>query len=329
MAARRAAAALLAATFIAGCGGGATAPRPTPPAKPALVLALIPDPRRPPDATATAAITTFLGAHTGTPVTLQLPGSYADVVDGLQRGTIDAAWLESLGYLAIKPRVNVNLVTRTAECLPTYTAAPKPAGCKPVAGRQSIILCSTGVTISELTDGRDWSGLKAKSFVFGDPASPGANLWPRYYMRRNHVDPDHDLAHPTVQPVAAAAALQIYNSQSDCGAFTGDPRPSVLNLAPDIFERTRVVFVAPVALPGDPQVISAGLNQKQAQALSRALLQMGTDGSIAGALNSLYGAQGLRPATDSDYDFLRRVVADVNPAAPAMLLPSPSASPHA
>ena len=319
----------LALWVLVACGGGGssgTAATPEP-AKSSLVMALVPSAQAQQVLTSAQPIADYIGKEVGVPVTAQVPTSYAAVVEGITSNNVDIAWVGALAYVAANQKSGAEAITRSARCSPTYTAAAPPAGCTPVPTYPSIIVCNAGSGVGELKDGGDWSALKGKKFAFGDSISTSSNLWPRYYMKKNGVDPDKDFAKSVSISSQSAIALAVYNGTADCGAMFGDARTGALKTAPDILSKTKVVFIAPQEIPGDPQLVRHGLNPAQKNKVKQAMIKLGSDPSMKAAINALYQIASMEPAKDSDYDPVRKVVAAVNPNITGEVIAAPTPTP--
>ena len=319
----------LALWVLVACGGGGssgTAATPEP-AKSSLVMALVPSAQAQQVLTSAQPIADYIGKEVGVPVTAQVPTSYAAVVEGITSNNVDIAWVGALAYVAANQKSGAEAITRSARCSPTYTAAAPPAGCTPVPTYPSIIVCNANSGVGELKDGGDWSALKGKKFAFGDSISTSSNLWPRYYMKQNHINPDSDFAKSVSISSQSAIALAVYNGTADCGAMFGDARTGALKTAPDILSKTKVVFIAPQEIPGDPQLVRHGLNPAQKNKVKQAMIKLGSDPSMKAAINALYQIASMEPTKDSDYDPVRKVVAAVNPNITGEVIAAPTPTP--
>ncbi len=315
--------------LMVACGGSSSnAPAATPePAKASLVMALVPSNQAQAILTSAQPIADYISHEVGVPVTAQVPTSYAAVVEGITSNNIDIAWVGALAYVAAHQKSGAEVATDSARCAPTYTAAPAPAGCTPKPSYPSIIVCNTSSGVGELKDGGDWSALKGKKFAFGDSISTSSNLWPRYYMKQNHIDPDKDFAKTVSVSSPNAITLDVYNGTTDCGAMFGDARTGVIKTAPDVLSKTKFVFLAPQEIPGDPQIVRHDLNPAQKKKVEQALIKLGSDPAMKKATSDLYGIAPMEPVKDADYDSMRRVVAAVNPNLPGELISTPTPSP--
>jgi phosphonate transport system substrate-binding protein len=272
-------------------------------------------------------IADYIAKEVGVPVTAQVPTSYAAVVEGITSNNVDIAWVGALAYVAAHQKSGAEAITKSARCSPTYTASPAPADCKPVPSYPSIIVCNTASGVGELKDGGDWSAMKGKRFAFGDSISTSSNLWPRYFLKKNAIDPDKDFARSVSISSQSAIALAVYNGTADCGGMFGDARTGALKTAPDILSKTKVVFIAPQEIPGDPQLVRNNLNPAQKTKVKQAMIKLGSDPAMKKTIDALYQIASMEPAKDADYDPVRKVVAAVNPNITGELITAPSPSP--
>ena len=309
-----------------GGGGGGGGAQPAEPAKSELVMALVPSSQAQQVLTSAQPIAQYISTQVGVPVRAQVPTSYAAVVESLTSNNTDIAWVGALAYIAAHQKSGAEVVTRSARCAPTYSAAAPPSGCQPVPTYPSIIVCNNAAGVTKLSDGGDWSALKGKKFIFGDPTSTSSNLWPRYYMKKNKIDPQRDLSKTASVASQGAVALAVANGVGDCGAMFGDARSTVVKSMPDIFDKTSVAFIAPQEIPGDPQLVRKNLNSGQKDKVKQALVKLGHDPAMKKAINDLYQIAAMEPAKDSDYDPVRRVVQAVDPNIAGEVIATPSAS---
>lgn len=312
-------AAALAATACSGLGGATPTPSPSP--KPQLVLGLAPS--RAGGADAAQQLSAQLSALVRVPVVVRVEPAAEALDADLASGAIDLAWSDSLTYAALRQRHPFTPIVRAARCYPTYTPAAPAADCKPQPGIPAIIVCGAGAPVPELADGGDWGGLKGRSVAFEGPSSLTGYVWPRYYLSRNQVDPDQDVLRGPATPSDLAVTLAVYNGLVDCGAMSGDGRTAAARVVPDVFDRTKVVFVAPGTVPGDVVFAGSRLNAAQAARLRNAVVALGIAPAASAPIQALTGgdATALLAASDRDFNLLRTAVAAVNPKLIDQVLP--------
>jgi len=262
----------------------------------------------------------FFTKEVGVPVRVQVPTSYAAVVEALTSKNVDIAWVGALAYVAAHDKSGAEPITKSLRCPPKSLVPNQPTPCSPVPTYASIIIARADSGINTLAD------LKGKRFAFGDPDSTSSNLWPKFYLKQNGIDPNRDLGKVTNISSQSAIAAAVYTGTVDAGAMFGDARTLAQSRYQDIFTKTKVIFTAPEEIPGDPQIIRKGLNSGQKEKVRQAFIKMGSDPSKKDLLK-IYSIDALQAAKDSDYDPVRRVVQAVEPGVLRTFIESPSPSP--
>lgn len=337
--------ALIATVLTVACGGSTT---PAAPAEEAARTSLQMD--MTPSSTAATVLTNakpiadYLSKEIGVPVVAKVPTSYAAVVEDLTSGNADIGWSGAVAYEAAKQKSGVEALTASQRCLPPTVYPDQPQGktpnpdsatCKPQSSYPSMIICNSSVTYTgDRADPKALTQLKGKKFAFGDPISGSSSIWPKYYMISNGVNPDSDLRAVSISSQSAIATA-VYNGTVDCGAMFGDARVGGPSKSfPDILTKTKIVFLAPQLVPGDPQFVRSKLNSAQKEKVKKAMIKLGTDPTMVAALGALYGIAGMQPANDADYGLIKTYADKVKPgllgdavAPPPSPSPSPAASP--
>ncbi len=293
--------------LVACGGGGTTSTTPTEEAaKSSLVMAFVPSQNAQTVLTSAKPITDYLGKEIGATITPQVPTSYAAVAEGMTSNLVDSAWVGPLDYV-IGHQVNGSEpMTKSVR--------------KGVAGYNSFIIARKGTGINSIKD------LKGHSFAFGDVISASSNLYPKYWMKQNGIDPDKDLGKTANISNQTAVAVAVCNGQVDAGAIYDDARTNAGadTSCPGIMDKTQVIFTTPQLIPGDPQIVRHQMNSAQKKKLTDAMIKLGSDPSMSQYLKALFTIEKLVPAQDSDYQQIRDVVKGV---APDLLKGYPAATP--
>jgi phosphonate transport system substrate-binding protein len=193
---------------------------------------------------------------------------------------------------------------------------------KGVAGYNAFIIARKGSGINGIKD------LKGHSFAFGDPVSASSNLYPKYWMKQNGIDPDKDLTRAVNISNQTAIATAVCNGTVDAGAIYDDARTNAGadTACPGIMDKTQVIFTTPHLIPGDPQIVRHQMNSDQKKKVYDAMIKLGTDTSMAQYLKALFTIEKTVPATDTDYNEIRSIVKAVNPGL-LTATPAPTPSP--
>jgi phosphonate transport system substrate-binding protein len=306
--------AALLSLVVAACGGAAGAPAAPKEeaAKTSLVMAFVPSQQAQTVLTSAKPIADYVAKEVGVPITAQVPTSYAAVTEAMTSGNVDIAWVGPLDYVIGHEKNGAEPVTKSVR--------------KGVAGYHAFIIARKSSGITGIKD------LKGKTFAFGDPVSASSNLYPKYYMKQNGIDPEKDLAKAVNISNQTAIATSVCNGVVDAGAIYDDARTNAGadTACPGIMDKTQVIFTTPL-IPGDPQIVRHQMNAAQKKKVSDAMVKLGTDPTMSQYLKTLFSIEKTVPAADADYTEIRTIVKAVNPslltATPTPPPASPSASP--
>ncbi len=236
----------------------------------------------------------YLSKKTGYNITPRVLTSYAAVTEGMTSNNVDIGWVGPLDYVIAHQINGAEAVTKSVRGgLPSYKA---------------FIIVNVKSNINSIAD------LKGKKFAFGDPLSTSSNLWPRYIMKKNGLNPDSDVTGVNISN-QTQISVNVCQGTVDAGAIYDDARKNAgaETSCPGIMTKTKVLATTDPPIPGDPQMIRHNLNSAQKKKLKDAMIAMGTDPTIQPALKALYTIDSLVPAQDSDYDPIRDIVRQVKP----------------
>jgi phosphonate transport system substrate-binding protein len=236
----------------------------------------------------------YLSKKTGYNITPRVLTSYAAVTEGMTSNNVDIGWVGPLDYVIAHQINGAEAVTKSVRGgLPSYKA---------------FIIVNVKSNINSIAD------LKGKKFAFGDPLSTSSNLWPRFIMKKNGLNPDSDVTGVNISN-QTQISVNVCQGTVDAGAIYDDARKNAgaETSCPGIMTKTKVLATTDPPIPGDPQMIRHNLNPAQKKKLKDAMIAMGTDPTIQPALKALYTIDSLVPAQDSDYDPIRDIVRQVKP----------------
>jgi phosphonate transport system substrate-binding protein len=299
--------AVVVAVLSVACG---SAPAPAEaPVKQELVMGFVPSQTSSIVQTNADTLGKYLSDKTGYKITPRVLTSYAAVTEGMTSNNVDIGWVGPLDYVVAHQINGAEAVTKSVRCDTKVT----PPVCVP--SYKAFIIVNVKSNINSVAD------LKGKKFAFGDSLSTSSNLWPRYIMKKNGLDPDNDVKGTSIAN-QTQIAVTVCQGTVDAGAIYDDARTNkgADTSCPGIMTKTKVIATTDPPIPGDPQMIRHNLNSAQKKKLKDAMIAMGSDPVIKDALKALYTIDALVPAQDSDYDQVRDILRQVKPE----LLPSPS-----
>jgi phosphonate transport system substrate-binding protein len=281
------------ALLSAACG---SAPAPAPaeaPVKQDLVMGFVPSQTSSVVQTNADLLGEYLSKKTGYKITPRVLTSYAAVTEGMTSNNVDIGWVGPLDYVIAHKINGAEAVTKSVRNgLPSYKA---------------FIIVNVKSNINSVAD------LKGKKFAFGDPLSTSSNLYPRYLMLKNGINPDTDVKGVNISN-QTQIGVNVCQGTVDAGAIYDDARTNkgADTSCPGIMTKTKILATSD-PIPGDPQMIRHTLNSAQKKKLKDAMIAMGSDPTIQPALKALYTIDSLVPAQDSDYDVIREIIKQAKP----------------
>jgi phosphonate transport system substrate-binding protein len=283
------------AILLTACGGAATTGSPAgEPEKTDIVMGFVPSRDVNQIQASADAIAQYLSKETGYKVVSKTLTSYAAVSEGMSSKLIDIGWGGPFDYVSTHNQNGAYPITASIR--------------NGLKGYKAYVIVKSSSSIQNLKD------LKGKSFAFGDTLSASSNLYPRWGMLKEGLNPDVDLKATKISN-QSAIAIAVYQGQVDGGAMYDDARKNkeVIDKFPDVLTATRIIWTSPT-IPADPQFVRKDLNKTNVDKLKAAMLKLGTDAQGKVWLKDLFTIDSLAEASDKDYDELREVIKTVNPA---------------
>src|ERR1051325_7238988 len=215
---------------------------------------------------------------------------YTGVVAALRGNKLDLAFLTPASYVMAKNEANVRVALKSErQGSPFYYAA-------------IITRADSGIRTIE--------DLRGKSFAFGDPLSPSANVFPRKMFHEHGIDPVRDFKQVLYSGRHDATVLAVLNRKVDAGAtYSNSPDSSdtawmrYLKDPADVKRIRAIAFSEPI--PADNLVVSGALDPKIVKKLEQVFVELSRDAKGKEMLRDLYQIDGFVPATDQDYDSVR------------------------
>lgn len=296
------------AVVLAACGGagagGAGGTATAEPEKQEIVMGFVPSRDVNQIQASADKIAEYLSKETGYKVTSRTLTSYAAVTEGMTSKLIDLGWGGPFDY--VKTHIQNGAYPITASVR------------RGIKGYKAFIIVKSDSPMNTLKD------LKGRTFAFGDTLSASSNLYPKWGMIKEGLDPEKDVKSQKISN-QSAIAIAVYQGQVDAGAIYDDARTNaeVVKQFPDILQKTRILWTSPL-IPADPQFVRKDLNKTNVQKLKAAMLKLASDTQGQAWLKDLFTIDSLTEAADSDYDELRDVIKKVNPSILESATPSPS-----
>jgi phosphonate transport system substrate-binding protein len=220
---------------------------------------------------------------------------YTGIVEALRVKKLDVAFLAPASYVLAKNEANIRVILKSErKGIPYYYAA---------------IITRADSGIKTLED------LRGRTFAFGDSLSTTGNVIPRKMLKERGIDPARDFKQILYAGAHDATVLAVFNGKVDAGATYANSPDSedtawirYLKKPEDIRKIRAIAFSEPI--PADNLVISVDLDDGIAKKIEELFIELSRDPKGKKMLRDLYQIDGFVPASDKDYDSVRRAFAD-------------------
>lgn len=238
----------------------------------------------------------FMEKETGYFYKSGVPSNYITVVEAFGSNRADIAVINSFGYLLTNTKYGAVARLKTLR-----------HGDDAYAG---AIMVHADSGIKSLKD------LNGKRFAFTDASSTSGYLFPLKILNDNKIKLGNTVfagKHDTV-------VTMIYQKQVDAGAvfyarpFDGkveDAREKVMTQFPDVLKKV-VILKLTDPIPNDPFIFRKDLPEEITQKFIMGLKKFLETKEGKQAFRIIYALDGVVPATDKDYDGLRKVLKSTN-----------------
>lgn len=244
-------------------------------------------------------IQVYLEKNTPYKFKFSIPPSFIAVVEAFGTNRADVAAINTFGYILAntKYQAQARLMTmRNGD-----------------ASYRAQFLARTDGKIKRLED------LEGKKIAFVDPMSTSGYLLPLKILKDRKISPKETMFAMRHDSVVS----MIYQGQVDAGATFYSPpvkeeiqdaRRLVKTQYPDIENKVRIVELT-TPIPNDPVIFRHDLPEEMKVAISNALIEFIKTPEGRDAMENLSSVTGLIPATDADYDGVRKMLEDLGKSA--------------
>lgn len=244
-------------------------------------------------------LTAALSKLTGYEYDVQIPTSYAAVIEAMGAGQADAAWLPTFAYVLAHDKYGARVALQVIRYGET--------------SYRGMFVSKVGSGIDSIED------IAGRTVAFTDAASTSGHVYPKAMLREKGLEPSRSLfigSHP-------AAMLAVYTGRVDVGcAYYSPPgddgklrdaRKDLLDRYPDAGEVLQIIGLTD-EIPNDTLTFRRDFPQARADRIVKALEDYVASPEGAETLERLYAVTGFRAATDDMYDSVRERLAQAGMA---------------
>jgi phosphonate transport system substrate-binding protein len=240
-------------------------------------------------------IQTCLEKKTPYSFSVTVPHNYVIVVESLGAEQTDIAFINSYGYVMAHRKYKTEpLFLLTRQGMTAYKGAFFVRNQSPIHSLKDI---------------------QGKTLALADPSSTSGSIFPQYELKKAHINPKeivfvgkHDIGLTMLYQGQVDVSAALWNSEDPHFKPFPDARYLIIKEFPDIIEKTRIVGLTE-DIPNDAIVIGAHVEPKEALKTALDLCFK----EEVNAIKEIFGADGLIPSTDEDFNKLRQTLEVIEP----------------
>lgn len=241
------------------------------------------------------ALQAYLEKELDMSVKVELPPNYIAVVEGFGTKRVDAAILNTFGYIIAKKKYDVDARLKLVN-----------------RGRDEYF----GQIIAHKDGPKNIKEINGRSFAFVDPLSTSGYLFPLRYLTEQKVKVkekifagSHDAVVMAVYQKKVAAGATFY-TPPDADGTPKDARWILKTQYPDIFEKVKILQITG-PIPNDPLIFRKDLPEELKTKVANALIKYLATTEGKKNMMDMYHITDFKPANDADYDVIRKYLTEV------------------
>ncbi|WP_433745629.1 phosphate/phosphite/phosphonate ABC transporter substrate-binding protein [Falsibacillus pallidus] len=165
------------------------------------------------------------------------------------------------------------------------------------------------VIVKKDSDIKSIEDLKGKKMGWQNVTSSAGYVWPAVELKKAGLDPEKDVQGVTLKG-HDTAVLAVLNGDVDAAATFQDARNIVKKDAPDVFDKTRVLFFTK-PIPNDTISVRPDLTKEWKDKIADAFISLGKDEKGHQIISEIYSHEGYTKSKDSNFDIVREYEKEV------------------
>jgi phosphonate transport system substrate-binding protein len=238
----------------------------------------------------------LLGKATGVRVDPFLASDYAGVIQALQAGQVDIAFLPPAAFVLAEKRAGAKVILKSL-----------------FKGRSQYFSA-----IFTRSDGpiRTLSDLRGKRMAFVDPTSTSGSLFPKLLLKQAGIDPERGLGRVMYAGSHDAVVMAVLRGKVDAGAAYANDEKGVraawtqLLKTPEERRQIRVVAISR-PIPADTIAVRPDLDPRVVSQVKKALIELSATPEGRERIHDIYRVDGFTTATSGEYEPVREVFREV------------------
>lgn len=236
-------------------------------------------------------LTELLSKELGVKVKGFTATNYVGVVEGLGSGQVDFGFIPPLAYVLANQESDAEVILTSLN-------------------RNGEAFYKSQFLVSEESDINSFQDIKGKIVGFVDPSSTSGYLFPGAYLVTEGIDLERDIQY--VYSGGHDQSLQLLlNGDIDVAVTFVDARERYSQDFPDAMEHTRILGYTD-NIPNISVTASGSMEEEMKDQIQEALIAIAEHEDGKELLKDLFNMHGFIPATDEDYQVIRKTAEIMN-----------------
>ena len=215
---------------------------------------------------------------------------YSGVIEAFRAKKIDVAFLAPAAYVLGKKEANIKVILKSHRHGNPFF--------------YGVFITRSDSGINSIKD------LKGKKFAFGDPISTSGHIFPKMELLKNGINPETDFENVIFAGSHDATVLAVFHKKVDAGATYSDDIDGkkgswVRYLKPNELSQIKIIG-KPMPIPADNICVRSDLDPEITKKLAKTMIDFSNTKAGSSLMQKLYKFDGYMPATDKDYDSVRK-----------------------
>ncbi len=237
----------------------------------------------------------LLSDKLGIPVKVTVSTNYNTIIEAMASKQVDVGFLPPTAYVLAKEKKAAEVL------LQAQRFGVKQPGGQPttelVDSYKSMFIVKADSNIKDLKD------LKGKKVAWQDVTSSAGYVWPAAELKKAGVDPEKDVQGITVKG-HDKGVLAVLNGDVDAAAVFEDARNTVKKDKPDVFDKTKVLYLTQ-PIPNDTISVRSDMDKEWMTKIQNAFIEIGKSEEGKKIVRDVYSHEGYVKSDDKNFDIVR------------------------
>ncbi|TCP69394.1 phosphate/phosphite/phosphonate ABC transporter substrate-binding protein [Baia soyae] len=237
----------------------------------------------------------MLGDKLGMKVKVSVSTDYPTIIEAMSSKKVDVGFLPPSAYVLAKQKNAADVILQSLR----YGVNEKDGS----PTKDKVEYYKAQYVVKADSPIKSIADLKGKKIAFQNVTSSAGYVWPAVELKEAGVDPLKDVK-PITLKGHDQALLSVLNGDVDAAATFQDARNLLKKEHPDIFAKTKVIYVTK-PIPNDTVAVRPGIDPELKNKVTQAFLDLSNDPKAVEIFRSIYTHEGYVKTDDSKFASVR------------------------